>query len=190
MPALIGGTSATSFRSDPGAVIALAFQVPALLVEAQQTMHQAQVFHEASGKAARVFVEFSYQTRKSWSCARRVVAKAVYLDKGENPRFVVTSLANELTAFVAQGDNDPKLLRPGIAVREHALSAFTERRSRTANRSPDTLKRSRSGVANGSFHLDFELIANKEEVPANDLRMIAKTIEPVCNEANLQPRTR
>ena len=55
-------------------------------------MHQARLLHQSSGKAARVFAEFSYQTHKSWSCARRVVAKAEYLDKGENPRFVVTSL--------------------------------------------------------------------------------------------------
>jgi hypothetical protein len=55
-------------------------------------MHQAQILHQGSGKAARVFAEFSYRTRKSWSCARRVVAKAEYLDKDENPRFVVTSL--------------------------------------------------------------------------------------------------
>jgi len=58
-------------------------------------MHQAQLLHQSSGKAARVFAEFSYQTHKSWSCARRVVAKAEYLDKGENPRFVVTSLTAE-----------------------------------------------------------------------------------------------
>jgi len=58
-------------------------------------MHQAQLLHQSSGKPARVFAEFSYQTRKSWSCARRVVAKAEYLDKGENPRFVVTSLPAE-----------------------------------------------------------------------------------------------
>jgi hypothetical protein len=58
-------------------------------------MHQAQVLHQSSGKPARVFAEFSYRTRKSWSCARRVVAKAEYLDKGENPRFVVTSLTAE-----------------------------------------------------------------------------------------------
>jgi hypothetical protein len=55
-------------------------------------MHQAQILHQSSGKAARVFAEFSYRTLKSWSCTRRVVAKAEYLDKGENPRFVVTSL--------------------------------------------------------------------------------------------------
>ena len=55
-------------------------------------MHQARVLHRSTGKAARVFTAFHYQTRKSWSRARRVVAKAEYLDKGENPRFVVTSL--------------------------------------------------------------------------------------------------
>ena len=58
-------------------------------------MHQAQILHQSSGKAARVFAEFSYRTLKSWSCTRRVVAKAEYLDKGENPRFVVTSLKAE-----------------------------------------------------------------------------------------------
>jgi Transposase DDE domain group 1 len=55
-------------------------------------MHQAQLEHKDTAKAARLFTEFDYQTRKSWSCSRRVVAKAEYLDKGENPRFVVTSL--------------------------------------------------------------------------------------------------
>jgi hypothetical protein len=40
-----------------------------------------------------MFTEFLYRTHKSWSCSRRVVAKAEYLDKGDNPRFVVTSLA-------------------------------------------------------------------------------------------------
>ena len=58
-------------------------------------MHQAQMLHQTSGNAARVFAEFSYRTRKSWSRARRVVAKVEYLDKGENPRFVVTSLNDE-----------------------------------------------------------------------------------------------
>ena len=58
-------------------------------------MHQARVLHQTTGKAARVFTEFNYRTHKSWSCSRRVVAKAEYLDKGENPRFVVTSLTAE-----------------------------------------------------------------------------------------------
>jgi hypothetical protein len=58
-------------------------------------MQQARALHQTTGQPARVFAEFSYRTRKSWSRARRVVAKAEYLGKGENPRFVVTSLPPE-----------------------------------------------------------------------------------------------
>ena len=52
--------------------------------------------YQQTGKAARRFKEFSYQTRDSWSRARRVVAKAEHLEKGANPRFVVTSLGREV----------------------------------------------------------------------------------------------
>ena len=52
-------------------------------------MRQAKQEHQRTGKAARVLTEFSSRTRKSWSCSRRVVAKAEYLEKGENLRFVV-----------------------------------------------------------------------------------------------------
>ena len=55
-------------------------------------MQEARLLHAATGKAARVFAEFKYKTKKSWACERRVVAKAEVLDKGENPRFVVTSI--------------------------------------------------------------------------------------------------
>ena len=58
-------------------------------------MQQARVLHQSTAKAARVFTGFTYTTHHSWSRARRVVAKAEYLDKGENPRFVVTSLSPE-----------------------------------------------------------------------------------------------
>ena len=43
--------------------------------------------------AARTFMELWYQTKDSWSRSRRVIGKAEYLEKGENPRFVVTSLS-------------------------------------------------------------------------------------------------
>ena len=43
----------------------------------------------------RRFEDFEYRTRKSWSRARRVVGKAEILDKGQNPRFVVTNLPAE-----------------------------------------------------------------------------------------------
>jgi len=66
---------------------------PLLRRKIAAAMRQAKKEHQRTGKAARVFAELSYRTKKSWSCTRRVVAKAEYLEKGENPRFVVTSLA-------------------------------------------------------------------------------------------------
>jgi len=58
-----------------------------------RTQHyEAQQHHAATGKATRVYTEFRYQTRGSWCRARRVIAKAEQLDKGFNPRFVVTNL--------------------------------------------------------------------------------------------------
>ena len=57
-----------------------------------EEMHLAKQEYARTQQAARVFSDFSYRTRKSWSCSRRVVGKAEYLAKGENPRFVVTSL--------------------------------------------------------------------------------------------------
>jgi hypothetical protein len=56
-------------------------------------LHQAKELFAQTQQPARVFKDFTYQTHKSWSRERRVVGKAEYLAKGENPRFVVTSLA-------------------------------------------------------------------------------------------------
>jgi hypothetical protein len=53
---------------------------------------QAKAQCEASGKAARVFRDFRYQTLDSWSRARRVVGKAEHTLEGANPRYVVTTL--------------------------------------------------------------------------------------------------
>ena len=58
-------------------------------------LRQAKRAYRRTGHAARVFTEFFYRTRASWSRSRRVVAKAEHLEKGENPRFVVTSLPAE-----------------------------------------------------------------------------------------------
>ena len=58
-------------------------------------LRQAKQQHRQTGQAARVFTEFFYRTRASWSRSRRVVAKAEHLAKGENPRYLVTSLGTE-----------------------------------------------------------------------------------------------
>jgi hypothetical protein len=66
-----------------------------LKAEIVKEMEEAKAQYQETGRAARRFQEFVYQTRESWSRARRVVAKAEHLEKGENPRFVVTSLSRE-----------------------------------------------------------------------------------------------
>jgi hypothetical protein len=56
----------------------------------------------AAGKPARVFCDFRYRTRDSWSRERRVVGKAEHTLEGANPRFVVTSLKRTRTAYDAR----------------------------------------------------------------------------------------
>ena len=47
-----------------------------------QGLEQAKQRYEHSGEASRVFKDFTYQTLKSWTRARRVVGKAEHLQKG------------------------------------------------------------------------------------------------------------
>ena len=62
-------------------------------------MQQATREWNQTGRAARIFTELDYKTRKrkkgGWKRERRVVAKAEHIDGKENPRFVVTSLPAE-----------------------------------------------------------------------------------------------
>jgi hypothetical protein len=73
-------------------------RLEALLAE---TLAEARQQHERTGQPVRLFRELCYQTRETWSKERRVVGKAEYLDKGANPRFVVTSLSVEQWATQA-----------------------------------------------------------------------------------------
>ncbi len=59
------------------------------------SLEKAKVLYEETREASRVFQEMEYRTMKSWSRARRVVGKAEHLQKGANPRFVVTSMSAE-----------------------------------------------------------------------------------------------
>ncbi len=60
-----------------------------------KAMRQAAGESARTGKPARVFTEFRYRTRNSWSRSRRVVAKAEQIEGKQNPRYVVTSLPVE-----------------------------------------------------------------------------------------------
>jgi Transposase DDE domain group 1 len=63
-----------------------------LLAAIERERELAEIRHTITGKAERVFGEFVYKTLETWSRARRVIGKAEHLEKGANPRFVVTSL--------------------------------------------------------------------------------------------------
>ena len=93
-------------------------------------MQRAQELYEATKKAARVFKDFRYETRESWTRERRVVAKAEHLDKGANPRFVVTSIGLEQIdaqtlyeqSYCGRGDMENR-------IKEQQLWLFADRTS-------------------------------------------------------------
>lgn len=93
-------------------------------------LRQACALFEESGEAARVFKDFVYRTRKSWSRQRRVVGKAEHLSKGTNPRFIVTSLSSEQwdarmlyeKLYCARGEMENR-------IKEQQLCLFADRTS-------------------------------------------------------------
>jgi hypothetical protein len=66
---------------------------PRLLTEIETELKAAETESIRTGQMARIFKNLRYRTlQETWSCMRRVVAKAEHLNQGSNPRFVVTSL--------------------------------------------------------------------------------------------------
>jgi Transposase DDE domain group 1 len=101
------------------------------LVEAiERPLADALLRYLQTGVAARVFADFIYQTRDSWSRARRVVGKAEHLPKGPNPRFIVTSLSAEEwearalyeDGYCARGEMENR-------IKEQQLMLFADRTS-------------------------------------------------------------
>ena len=98
--------------------------------ESAEAMTQAEAEFNATGTPARVFKDFRYRTRHSWTSERRVVGKAEFLDKGANPRFVVTSLSPERLGaralyedfYCARGDMENR-------IKEQQLDLFADRTS-------------------------------------------------------------
>jgi len=93
---------------------------------------QAKALFEQRQQASRVFAEFAYQTLDSWSRSRRVIAKAEHLNKGANPRFVVTSLKGDVRrlyeeVYCARGEMENR-------IKEQQLSLFADRTSATTMR--------------------------------------------------------
>jgi len=98
--------------------------------EIAQQMEQAHLAYQITGRAYRVFADFYYQTLHSWSRRRRVIGKAEHLEKGANPRFIVTSLnwaeavAQELyeKIYCARGEMENR-------IKEQQLELFADRTS-------------------------------------------------------------
>jgi hypothetical protein len=78
----------------------------------------------------RIYKDFTYCTLDSWSRSRRVIGKAEYVAKGENPRFIVTNLlcsameAGPLyeNVYCARGDMENR-------IKEQQLYLFADRTS-------------------------------------------------------------
>jgi hypothetical protein len=98
----------------------------ALRVELEQARQQ----WAKTGHTVRCFKDFRYQTRDSWSRERRVVGKAEFLNKGANPRFVVTSLSSPSweaqklyeQLYCARGEMENR-------IKEQQLDLFADRTS-------------------------------------------------------------
>ena len=97
----------------------------------EEQMAQAEKQYGETKAPARVFSEFFYATQDTWSRQRRVIAKAEHLDKGANPRFIVTSLSQEQMGaqelyekgYCARGEC------PENRIKEQQLDLFADRTS-------------------------------------------------------------
>src|SRR5262245_42336103 len=101
-----------------------------LIDEIEGELLKADQEFEETGKPVHLFKEFYYQTLKTWSRSRRVIAKAEHLAKGSNPRFIVTSLPKRQLSpahiyeriYCARGEMENR-------IKEQQLGLFADRTS-------------------------------------------------------------
>ena len=102
----------------------------------ERQLRKSQRRYQQTRRASRRYRDFRYRTLNSWDRTRRVVGKAEYLAKGENPRFIVTSLTQAAyTArplyeelYCARGDMENR-------IKEQQLDLFADRTSTSLFRS-------------------------------------------------------
>ncbi len=88
---------------------------------------------EASGGPVRVYRDFLWSTKDSWSRRRRVIAKAEWTCAGANPRFIVTSLKPSLwpakalyeDLYCARGDMENRIKECQLDLYADRTSAHT-----------------------------------------------------------------
>jgi hypothetical protein len=81
---------------------------------------------EQSGEKQRFFTSFTYRA-DSWSRSRRVVAKAEYMEKGANQRFVVSNIALKPQklydeVYVFRGDTENRIKELKLQIKADRLS--------------------------------------------------------------------
>lgn len=80
----------------------------------------------ATGLKQREFAELRYAA-KTWKCQRRVIARLEHMDKGDNPRYVVTNLEGDAQSlyeelYCARGEMENR-------IKEAQLGLFADRTS-------------------------------------------------------------
>jgi hypothetical protein len=103
---------------------------PRLEQALEPAFEQAEELCAESGKPERVYAEWAHRTLDSWTRERRVIGKAQITERGENPRFIVTSLtvqqADAKTVYekiyCARGEMENR-------IKEQQLDLFADRTS-------------------------------------------------------------
>jgi hypothetical protein len=100
------------------------------MIAAELQLVRTVSLEERDGAPTRTYRELRYRTLDSWTCERRVVAKAEWLGDKSNPRFVVTSLSQQEyearalyeQLYCARGDMENR-------IKEQQLYLFADRTS-------------------------------------------------------------
>ena len=103
---------------------------PRLVRRLRRALNKSRQRFLRTKRPSRRFREFRYRTRSSWSRKRRVVGKAEWLQKGSNPRFVVSNLPTRRAGkqvlyeelYCARGDMENR-------IKEQQLGLFADRTS-------------------------------------------------------------
>ena len=95
----------------------------------QPELLAARVELRGRGRPVRILVEFEHSTRTSWSRSRRVIAKAEHLPSKPNPRFVVTSLRETISARTIYERIYCPQRNAENAIKEPQLDLFADRTS-------------------------------------------------------------
>ncbi|ACP23483.1 putative transposase for insertion sequence NGRIS-20i (plasmid) [Sinorhizobium fredii NGR234] len=106
---------------------------PRLERQIAPAMEEASLLSQASAQATRVFRDFLWSTKDSWTRRRRVVGKAEWTLLGANPRFIVTSLKPERWAaqtlyedlYCARGDMENRIKECQLDLYADRTSAHT-----------------------------------------------------------------